>query len=145
MAGLVAFMTTMAAKSAYTLVKTTGIAIAEIFKGSAKLGPIGIASSIAGVAALVAALGQASSAAQQVKDGIAPSSKGPFTITDAYGATAITAKGDGVAVSPNITRGGESVSTRRMEMLLEKLVMKDSNIYMDSDKVGSAFAKSATF
>jgi hypothetical protein len=41
---------------------------------------------------------------QQTQDGIAPSSKGPFTITDAYGATAITAKGDGLAVSPNINR-----------------------------------------
>jgi hypothetical protein len=40
--------------------------------------------------------------AQTVQDGIAPSSKGPFTITDAYGATAITTKGDGLAVSPNI-------------------------------------------
>ena len=39
---------------------------------------------------------------QLVSDGIAPSSKGPFTITDSYGATAITAKGDGLAVSPNI-------------------------------------------
>jgi hypothetical protein len=39
---------------------------------------------------------------QQTQDGIAPSSKGPFTITDAYGATAITAVGDGLAVSPNI-------------------------------------------
>ncbi|MCF8494148.1 MAG: hypothetical protein K9G65_01975, partial [Rickettsiaceae bacterium] len=41
---------------------------------------------------------------QQPQDGIAPSSKGPFTITDAYGATAITAKGDGLAISPNINR-----------------------------------------
>jgi hypothetical protein len=40
--------------------------------------------------------------AQSVSDGISPSSKGPFTITDAYGATAITAVGDGLAVSPNI-------------------------------------------
>ena len=145
MAGLVTFMSAMAAKSAYTLVKSTGTAIAEIFRGNAKFGPIGIASSIGGVAALVAALAQAGSAAQSVQDGIAPAGKGPFTITDAYGATAITAKGDGVAVSPNITRGGESASTRKMEMLLERLVMKDSNVYMDSDKVGSAFAKSASF
>ena len=42
---------------------------------------------------------------QTVMDGIAPSNRGPFTITDSYGATAITAKGDGVAVSPNISRG----------------------------------------
>ena len=39
-----------------------------------------------------------------VEDGIAPSSKGPFTITDSYGATAITSRGDGLAVSPNIRR-----------------------------------------
>lgn len=38
----------------------------------------------------------------EVQDGIAPSSKGPFTITDKYGATAITSVGDGLAVSPNI-------------------------------------------
>jgi hypothetical protein len=39
---------------------------------------------------------------QQVEDGIAPSSKGPFTITDNFGATSITAKGDSIAVSPNV-------------------------------------------
>ena len=41
---------------------------------------------------------------QKPKDGIAPSSKGPFTITDAYGATAVTATGDSLAVSPNINK-----------------------------------------
>jgi hypothetical protein len=39
---------------------------------------------------------------QTVQDGMASSSKGPFTITDRYGATAITSVGDGIAVSPNI-------------------------------------------
>jgi hypothetical protein len=38
----------------------------------------------------------------EVQDGIAPPSNGPFTITDSYGATSITAQGDGLAVSPNI-------------------------------------------
>lgn len=41
---------------------------------------------------------------QPVQDGIAPSSKGPFTITDSYGSTAMTAEGDHLAVSPNIIR-----------------------------------------
>jgi hypothetical protein len=41
---------------------------------------------------------------QQVEDGMAPSNKGPFTITDAYGSTAVTTTGDGVVVSPNINR-----------------------------------------
>lgn len=142
---ITATMGILAVKSSITLAKSIGSAIAQIFGANAKFGPAGLAIGGAMVGGMFAAISQASSKAQSVQDGIAPSSKGPFTITDAYGATAITAKGDGLAVSPNITRGGESVSTRRMEMLLEKLVMKDSNIYMDSDKVGSAFAKSATF
>ena len=41
---------------------------------------------------------------QSVKDGMAPASKGPFTITDSYGSTAVTTAGDGVVVSPNINR-----------------------------------------
>jgi len=39
-----------------------------------------------------------------VEDGMAPSSKGPFTVTDKYGATAVTAEGDHIVVSPNITQ-----------------------------------------
>jgi hypothetical protein len=52
----------------------------------------------AGVGALVY------SQTQSVKDGIAPSSKGPFTITDDYGKTAVTAKGDNIVVSPNVIK-----------------------------------------
>jgi len=43
------------------------------------------------------------SSPQKVEDGSALASKGPFTITDRFGATAVTAKGDGVVVSPNIS------------------------------------------
>ena len=52
----------------------------------------------------IAAIGGAIYAYQKVSDGMAPASKGPFTITDNFGATAITAEGDGIAVSPNISR-----------------------------------------
>jgi hypothetical protein len=41
---------------------------------------------------------------QPVQDGITGPGRGPFTITDKYGATAITAVGDGIAVSPNINK-----------------------------------------
>jgi len=41
---------------------------------------------------------------QGVEDGIAPAGNGPFTVTDGFGRTAVTAKGDGLAVSPNINR-----------------------------------------
>ena len=43
------------------------------------------------------------SQSQLVADGSAFASRGPFTITDKFGATAVTAKGDGVVVSPNIS------------------------------------------
>jgi len=68
------------------------------------LATIGI---VAGIASAVAAMNSAKSEAsstQNVSDGIAPSSKGPFTITDKFGATAVTTVGDGLAVSPNINR-----------------------------------------
>jgi hypothetical protein len=48
---------------------------------------------------------------QPVEDGIAPKSKGPFTITDSFGATAITAKGDNLAVSPNINNSSLDLSS----------------------------------
>ena len=72
---------------------------------------------IAGGIALIAAA--TSSAKQSVEDGIAPSSKGPFTITDSFGATAITAKGDGLAVSPNISR--ENTRNNNTQLDYEKL------------------------
>jgi len=69
---------------------------------------VALAAAGAGIAYLYNKVSEAKS--QGVNDGIAPSSKGPFTITDSYGATAITAKGDGLAVSPNIRREGRNDS-----------------------------------
>jgi len=67
------------------------------------IGAVAIIAALASIGnATDAATDKAKANAQNVNDGIAPSSKGPFTITDAYGATAITTKGDGLAVSPNI-------------------------------------------
>ena len=77
-----------------------GSSIAEALTNPAALVVGLIAAASAG--ALVGGLFDSNT--QSVKDGISPSSKGPFTITDAYGATAVTAKGDGVAVSPNISK-----------------------------------------
>ena len=61
---------------------------------------------------------------------------------------AVTAKGDSIVASPNITNSATSASDneqRRTNALLERLLNKDSNVYMDSDKVGTAFAKNASF
>ena len=103
------------------------------------LGAIAIVGAIAAIAGVVAS--QRKQKEQKVQDGIAPSSRGPFTITDAYNSTAITADGDGIAVSPNINRGG---GDDRMIALLEKIANKDSNVYMDSQKVGTSLAVSTS-
>lgn len=67
------------------------------------LGAFAIAAGGMGVVAGGAMAAKDYSNAAQTQDGIAPSSKGPFTIQDKFGATTITAKGDHLAVSPNLT------------------------------------------
>ena len=82
---------------------------------------------IAGVALLGGSLAAMyAESKQQVKDGMAPASKGPFTITDNFGATAITARGDSLAVSPNIRRED-----------------RNSGTMLDYDKLADAIAKGA--
>ena len=125
-------------------------AIADITASSFFAGPLaGPALAAAGIIGLMSAIGAGTAmVAQSVQDGIAPSSKGPFTITDSYGAMAVTAKGDSIMASPNITNSATSAGNSeqsRTNALLERLLAKDSNVYMDSDKVGSSFAKSASF
>ena len=127
MGGLVAYQTVLYAKA----IKT---AVAEIWAGAGK-GGMGwgtVALGAAGTAGLLSAIG----AVQSVEDGIADSARGPFTITDSYGKMAMTAKGDNLAVSPNINSGGSSDS--KMLSVLEQIAKKDSNVYMDSSKVGYA-------
>ena len=126
MVGLIALQGALAVKSLIG-------AYAEIFKGGFMAGPFGLPIALAGAAAL----GGLIASTQSVEDGIADSSRGPFTITDSYGAMAVTAKGDNLAVSPNINQGG---GDSRMISLLEKIASKDSNVYMDSSKVGTSMA-----
>jgi hypothetical protein len=94
LSGLVGILGAIAIKSIIN-------AVAQIFGSAFTLGPVGFALAAAGVAGLYAAIG---SAEQQVADGIAPPGGGPFKITDKFGATAVTAAGDGIAVSPNINK-----------------------------------------
>jgi hypothetical protein len=89
--------------------------------------------------------------AQRTEDGIAPSSRGPFTVTDRYGATAITAQGDHMVVSPNVSRSNQQQTqtvvqqntTSNTDMsetnrLLGALLRKQGNVQIDSTKMGTA-------
>jgi hypothetical protein len=67
-------------------------------------------------------------------DGEAPASRGPFTVTDDYGETAITTPGDGLFATPNISKGGGGMSDAKMDRmiaLLEKVANKSTTLQMD--------------
>jgi hypothetical protein len=98
-------------------------AVAGTTTASALTLGLGAVAIVAGVTSVISMMNSASDEAskkvQKTQDGIAPSSKGPFTITDKFGATAITANGDGLAVSPNINKGGGGDSTGLMSAINE--------------------------
>lgn len=113
--------------------------------GGLSLGLLGTLSAGTGAALGGAALGLGTAAV--VGDGMAPSSKGPFTITDSYGATAVTTKGDNVVVSPNVSQGGSSegitkAQANEMISLLKQVANKDFSINMDGRKLNSAMEAS---
>lgn len=127
--------------------RSIGIAMAQMIGASSMAGPIGLAAGLVGAAALPALI---NSKSQQVKDGIAPSSKGPFTITDNYGATAVTASGDHLVVSPNVSRKDQQNTTSNIinnsaqvdmsetNRLLSSLLKKNGNVMIDSTQMGTA-------
>jgi hypothetical protein len=85
-----------------------GIAIImAAYKAYASLATIPIAGPVLGAAAAAAvtSAGFGLLNGQKVQDGTAPAEKGPFTITDKFGATAVTTEGDSVVVSPNVKKG----------------------------------------
>ena len=123
----------MASLAAVSIVKSIADTISSFTKSGIPFAAVGGIAAAAGIIGLVAS---ARSSVQSVEDGIADSSRGPFTITDSYGKMAMTAKGDNLAVSPNVSKGGGSDS--KMLSVLEQIAKKDSNVYMDSSKVGYA-------
>lgn len=105
-----------------------------------------------------------------VNDGVATSDRGPFTITDKYGATSMTAEGDNLAVSPNLSIEDEATPQLAMvqpqislspqitvqneapkinfpnkvfeetNTLLKMILTKQGNVNINSTKIGTAFS-----
>ena len=97
---------------------------------------------VGGILATAAAVGGIMSLSK-VEDGVAPPGSGPFTIQDKFGATTVTAAGDGLAVSPNInTTGGAGGNANMGEtnILLRQILNKEGTVKMDSTEVGTAFS-----
>ena len=130
-------------------IATAAAILLAIPTGGLSLGALGVIGATTGGAAAVAGgvgLAAGVGTAALVSDGMAPSSKGPFTITDSYGATAITTAGDNVVVSPNVNSGGgggiTSAQANKMISLLEKVVNKDFSVSMDGRKLSDAMQTS---
>jgi hypothetical protein len=120
---------------------------------------IGIVAVLAGLASMMGAFGSAKQEAvkpppsQSVKDGIAEENRGPFAITDKFGATAITAKGDKLAVSPNIRQTnasnsdqGSGMNAGHFDQFASKIIRGMSQISMnvDGERFGSIAGNQAS-
>jgi hypothetical protein len=90
---------------------------------------------------------------QSVQDGIADSGRGPFAVTDKFGATAITAKGDNLAVSPNIRQTnasnddqGSGINAGHFDQFASKIIRGMSQISMnvDGERFGSLAGNQAS-
>jgi len=90
---------------------------------------------------------------QSVQDGIADSGRGPFAVTDKFGATAITAKGDKLAVSPNIRQTnasnddqGSGINAGHFDQFASKIIRGMSQISMnvDGERFGSLAGNQAS-
>jgi len=107
------------------------------------LGAIAIAGAIGAI------MGVANGFMQNVSDGQAPASKGPFIITDNYGGMAKTATGDGVFVSPNadkppIQPNTNTVVSNNKETndLLRQLIAKvdqPTKVYVGTDATNKIY------
>lgn len=149
---------------AVSLAKTIGsLVIMANTLASSAIGAAGLSSALtfgltavavaAGIATIVGALSSANSSAQTVQDGVTGPGKGPFTITDKFGATAITDAKDGIAVSPNIRRTTAKENTaasmdiapmiselQAVKGVLKDILTKEGTVRIDSTKAGTAFA-----
>ena len=71
---------------------------------------------------------------QPVEDGIAPSNQGPFTIRNKYGQTAVTAVGDNIAVSPNMSINNQPKQPTSVGISKEDVTAIVSNLLGEFNK-----------
>jgi uncharacterized membrane protein len=147
-AGLVGYMGALATKSIVN-------AVASIFSSSFALGPFGLAIAGAGIAGLYAAVSSAKS--QTANDMVQPG-YGKRTILSPEGAIQLNDKDtiiagtdlEGKKKTQAVTSPSTSVDIgplvqemAAVKNLLGQLLAKDTNVYMDSTKVGEALRVSA--
>ncbi len=133
------------------LALATATAIAEVTGTSVATLGIAAAVGLAAAGGIIAMLNSKKSQAVQANDLFSPgdgsNGYGKRTLLSPEGTFSLNNK-DSIIAGTNLTPPPPSTSQavvnaeqRKTNMLLERLVSKESNVYMDSDKVGMAFAK----
>jgi hypothetical protein len=133
--GLIGYMGALATKSLIN-------AVASIFSSSFALGPFGIALAGAGIAGLYAAVSSAKT--QTMDDGIIPAGYGKTIIKRGKDTIALN-NNDSLVAGTNL--GGNNAllqEFREMKNVMNKLLAKDTNVYLDSSKVNSSFKVAKT-
>jgi hypothetical protein len=77
---------------------------------------------------------QLSQSKQNIKDGYSDSSDGPFEITNRYGQTAVTAVGDKIAVSPNMSFNRQPTQPTSVGISKEDVTVIVSNLLGEFNK-----------
>lgn len=120
--------------SSKLLYNSIATAITAIFSGTAPLGPLGWTLAGAGVAALLSAITYAKSSTHVNDAIISPSGEIITTNPNDY----LIATQDPQGLATSMSKG--QTGSNKIIQLLQQILMKNSNVYMDSSKIGYAEA-----
>ena len=150
---LIGVLLGMKAISAFLALQTMIKAVAEIFAGNAKFGPVGLVASIAGVAALTGAIAMASTKAKSVGDVMSPAS-GKTRISTKEGGLYELSKNDDLVAAPGavermknsgattvINSPADNTEAKRTNMLLEKIASQSPVFQIGTDDFFTATSK----
>jgi hypothetical protein len=152
---LIGVLLGMKAISAFLALQTMIKAVAEIFAGNAKFGPVGLVASIAGVAALTGAIAMASTRVKSAGDVMSPAS-GKTRISTKEGGLYELSKNDDLVAAPgavermknagsttviNQTAPSDNTETKRTNMLLEKIANTPSVFKIGTDEFFTSTSK----
>jgi hypothetical protein len=152
---LIGVLLGMKAISAFLALQTMIKAVAEIFAGNAKFGPVGLVASIAGVAALTGAIAMASTRVKSAGDVMSPAS-GKTRISTKEGGLYELSKNDDLVAAPgavermknagsttviNQTAPSDNTESKRTNMLLEKIANQSPVFKIGTDEFFTSTSK----
>jgi broad specificity phosphatase PhoE len=152
---LIGVLLGMKAISAFLALQTMIKAVAEIFAGNAKFGPVGLVASIAGVAGLMGAIGMATTRVSSAGDVMSPA-KGKTMVSTREGGLYELSKNDDLVAAPgavermknggattviNQTSPSDNTESKRTNMLLERIANQSPVFKIGTDEFFTSTSK----